>query len=328
MMIRIGIAGTGTIVPDFLEAAARVDRMDVRAICSTPRSVAKARELAETWNIPEVFSDYETMLQSPDLDVVYVAVPNHLHYDFSKKALEHGKSVICEKPFCSNLRQAEELRKLALERHLFLFEAISNQYFPNYEKVRGLLSELGQMKIAQLNYSQYSRRYDAFKRGEILPVFDPKKSGGALMDLNVYNIHFLTGLFGRPESVVYQANMERGIDTSGVLILKYPDFVAVSVGAKDCKAPVSINLQGDKGCIHSDTPANVFSSFWMEDNEGHHQEYALNAMPERLYYELESFANMYEAHDEARNLEEMNHSILVQEILDEARRQAGILIPE
>lgn len=325
-MIKTGIAGSGLIVPDFLRAAALIPEFEMIQICSTPRSLSKAEKLAEEWKIASVCTDYEEMLTNPEIDVIYIAVPNHLHYRFSRLALEHGKSVICEKPFCSTLEETRILKDLAKQKGLFLFEAISNQYFPNYEKVRELLPDLGQMKIAELNYSQYSRRYDEFKKGNVLPVFDPAKSGGALMDLNVYNIHFLTGLFGKPESVFYLANIERGIDTSGILILSYPDFQAVCIAAKDCKAPCSISLQGDQGVIHSDDAANVFSGFWYEDLKGRRQEFHENRVTERLYYELLAFAEMYSAKNLDLSFKRLEHSILVQEILDEARTQAQIRI--
>lgn len=241
-------------------------------------------------------------------------------------ALEMGKSVICEKPFCSNLAEAEELTSIALEKKLYLFEAISNQYFPNYQKVRELLPKLGDLKVVEMNYSQYSRRYDSFKQGEILPVFDPKKSGGALMDLNVYNIHFVLGLFGEPESVQYYANIEREIDTSGVLVMKYPSFICTCIAAKDCKAPLCINIQGDCGYIHSDSAANIFDSFQYGDNSGNVEAFSLNVIEERLYYEQKAFVDMVIHEDFHANETYMKHSLLVQRILDEARTQVGIEI--
>ena len=82
------------------------------------------------------------------------------------------------------------------------------------------------------------------------PVFDPACCGGALMDLNLYNVHFVVGLFGEPMSVSYHPNLYRnGIDTSGILLLEYPDFLCQCTGAKDCAAPGSVQLVGDKGRI-------------------------------------------------------------------------------
>ena len=84
---------------------------------------------------------------------------------------------------------------------MFLWEAIINQYVPNFYKIKELLPKLGKIKIVECNFSQYSSRYNAFKEGNILPAFDYTKSGGALMDLNIYNIHFVVGLFGKPMNI-------------------------------------------------------------------------------------------------------------------------------
>ena len=111
--------------------------------------------------------------------------------------------MILEKPFTVTYEEAKKLAELARAKGLVLFEAITNQYNANYEKVRELLPGLGDVKIVQLNFSQYSSRYEAFKQGNIAPVFDAAKAGGALMDLNVYNSHFVVGLFGEPKAVHY-----------------------------------------------------------------------------------------------------------------------------
>ena len=158
----------------------------------------------------------------------------------------------------------------------------------------------------------------------MLPVFDPRKSGGALMDLNVYNIHYVTGLFGKPENIHYMANIQRGIDTSGILTMEYPSFKCVCVGAKDCKAPVSINVQGDRGFIHSDDPANVYGSFTFARNGGQPETYGLNKGLPRLYHELKVFADMVTGKDYKAADEYNRHTLEVMEILDQARRQVGI----
>ena len=187
------------IVPTFLDAAALVENMEIHALYARKEEVR--RELCEKYGIPEQYASYEEMLADPEVDTVYVALPNALHYPFSRQALEAGKHVILEKPFTVTWEEAKELADLAREKKLYLFEAITNQYNPNYEKMRKLLPKLGEIKIVQLNFSQYSSRYDKFKEGVISPVFDPKMAGGALTDINIYNIHFVAGLFGKPVSV-------------------------------------------------------------------------------------------------------------------------------
>lgn len=318
--MKIGIAGSGKIVPDFLEAAKalnsmeKADTLEISGIFCTPRSLEKTQTLAAEWNIPQVVTDFNDLLSL--CQAVYIALPNHLHFEYAKKALLAGKSVICEKPFCANAEQLKELADIAREKGLFLFEAISNQYFPNYEKVKELLPELGKVRAAALNYSQHSSRYDDFTKGIVHPVFDPDKNGGALMDLNVYNIHFITGLFGKPSSIHYSADLERGVDVAGVLVLTYPGMVASLMAAKNVNGPSGIVLEGEKGMILSSDPANVFASFTFDGTK-----YALNERPERLFDELRAFVSMVNTHDLQLNEKRIEHSILVQEILDEARHQ-------
>lgn len=326
--MNVAILGAGMIIPDFLEAAGRIEEFNMYAILGRVNRMERLKELQKMGDIDCIYHDYDELLADEAVDVVYVALPNHLHYSFAKKAIQQKKHVIVEKPFTGTYQEAKELVELAEKHHVMVFEAISNQYMPNYEKTRELLEDLGNIKIVQLNFSQYSSRYDRFREGTVLPVFDPKQAGGALMDINVYNIHYVTGLFGKPERIHYFANVERGIDTSGILIMEYPDFQAVCIGAKDCKAPLSINIQGDRGFIHSDEPANCYGTFTCAENSGVSRVYSLNAGMPRLYYELRFFAEMAGKGDFEQAGMCARHTLDVMEILDEARKQAGIAFEE
>lgn len=321
--MRIGIAGAGNIVPDFLEASKDIRNFEIVAISATINGLERMKKLSEKYGIKNIYTNYEDLLED-DIDVVYIAVPNNLHYEFAKKAIEKNKHIILEKPFASNYEEALELLELAQENRIMLFEAISNQYLPNYKKTKELLNELGDIKIVQLNYSQYSSRYDKFKQGEIAPVFDPKKSGGALMDLNVYNIYYIVGLFGAPKNILYTANVEKGIDTSGILILEYPTFKCVAIGAKDCKAPLSINIQGDKGYIHSGSAVNCYDDFVFAKNFEDEMRYSLNNNKHRLYYELEEFSRLYENENYDKFYEYNEKSLIVMKIVEMACRQIGL----
>ena len=219
--MKLAVLGTGKIVQEFLPMIQQVENVELVALLSTPRSLDKAKEMQVQYHIQEVYTDYETLLGNEIFDTVYIALPNHLHYQYTKAALLQGKNVICEKPFTLNAQQLQELIQIATEKRLILLEAITNQYLNNFLQIKKDLAQLGKIKIVECNYSQYSSRYDAFKEGKILPAFDPQKGGGALMDINIYNIHFIVGLFGKPEKVQYLANIERDIDTSGILVLDY-----------------------------------------------------------------------------------------------------------
>ena len=316
--MRVGITGAGMTVPWFLEAAELIPEMEIGALFA--RKEEKRKELCEKYHIPAAYDSYEKLLADESLDVLYLPLPNSLHYSFAKQALEAGKHLIMEKPFTVTFAEAKELAELAESKGLLLFEAATNQYNPNYEKVRELLPGLGDIKIVQIDFAQYSSRYDAFKQGIIAPVFDVNKAGGALLDLNVYNIHFVVGLFGEPSDAHYYPNMERGVDTSGILVLEYPGFQCACTAAKDCAAPLSVNIQGDKGCIFSHSNTSRFEEFSYQENKKESVHYALVDTQRSVFYdELRAFTDYWVRDDRAEFQKRLEQSLIVMKVLDRAR---------
>ena len=310
--------GTGKIVEEVLPVLKEINGIELSAILSTPRSIEKAEKLAELYAISQASSDYDSILANPDVDTVYVALPNHLHYDYAKKALLAGKHVICEKPFTLTLAEFEDLAKIAEQKNRILLEAITNQYLGNFASIKANLAKLGDIKIVECNYSQYSSRYDAFKRGEIAPAFDPAKGGGALRDLNIYNIHLVVGLFGKPERVQYLANMERGVDTSGILIMDYGNFKAACIGAKDCSADIKSTIQGNIGSIAVLGPTNSMPELSLSLNGQSLTMINENSLNHRMYDEFVAFQAIIEHEDMTATKLALDHSRLVMEVLDQA----------
>ena len=324
--MKLGLLGTGMIVQDLLTT---IDKLKINylAILGTERSRERTEELAEKYKLDKIYFDYEEMLKDENIDTIYIGLPNFLHYSFAKKALLADKNVIVEKPGVTTLAEFNDLKKLVEERDKILVEAVTTHYLPAFQEIKKDLKNLGEIKIVSVNYSQYSSRYDKFKAGEILPAFDNKKAGGALMDINLYNINFVVGLFGKPDAVFYSANIERGIDTSGILTLDYGKFKAVCIGAKDCKAPTISSIQGDKGNIIVNVPANRFDSYTLSDNDAHAEEKIFSADKHRMVYEFETFIDMIDNHDVAKMNEMLAISETVAKILQQARDQVGIVFP-
>ncbi|MCO4493459.1 Gfo/Idh/MocA family oxidoreductase [Streptococcus infantarius] len=316
--MKLAILGTGKIVEEVLPVLKEINGIELSAILSTPRSIEKAEKLAELYAISQASSDYDSILANPDVDTVYVALPNHLHYDYAKKALLAGKHVICEKPFTLTLAEFEDLAKIAEQKNRILLEAITNQYLGNFASIKANLAKLGDIKIVECNYSQYSSRYDAFKRGEIAPAFDPAKGGGALRDLNIYNIHLVVGLFGKPERVQYLANMERGVDTSGILIMDYGNFKAACIGAKDCSADIKSTIQGNKGSIAVLGPTNSMPELLLSLNGQSMTMINENSLNHRMHDEFVAFQAIIEHEDMTATKLALDHSHLVMEVLDQA----------
>lgn len=323
--MKLGITGCGMIVHDLFRFIHDVEGVELTAMASIPAEYEKVQALAKENHVQKTYECYEDMLKDDEIEVIYLGVPNHLHYAMCKQALEAHKHVICEKPFTSHIQELEELNQLAKDNHLLLLEAISTQYLPNVLKMKELLNEVGNVKIVSANYSQYSSRYNAFKEGNILPAFDYTKSGGALMDLNIYNIHLLVALFGEPQNVQYQANIEKGIDTSGIITLDYGHFKAVLIGAKDCKAPIMTSIQGDQGCILVTTPANGVTDFKVIKNDNTETLYNEQNGQHRMYFEFVEFVKIIENKDYQKADEMMKKSLAAMKIATNARKSAGVV---
>lgn len=323
--MKIATIGTGFIVERFLDAVKQVEGVECYGVYS--RTEEKARTLAAQFNVAATFTDMEVMLEDENYDTVYVASPNSLHYDYVKQALEKGKHVICEKPFTSTLRELEELIALSKKKGVFLFEAITTIHLPHFKVIQEKLGEIGNLKVAQSNYSQYSSRYDKLKAGETPNVFNLEFSGGALSDLNIYNLHFMIGLFGGPEEISYVPNKhENGVDTSGISVLDYDGFFATCVGSKDTTGENFVLLQGDAGYIHVKGAANTIDKVEIHTGEGV-ETIDLGQNENNMVAELAAFVEIFEAGDGNAALKLLDHSATVMKFLEAARKSAGILYP-
>ncbi|MEC5317551.1 Gfo/Idh/MocA family oxidoreductase [Brenneria populi subsp. brevivirga] len=320
--MKLGILGTGMIVRDLLTTIHKL-HLESLAILGTEQTRDETLELAAANNIESVFFDYETMLES-DVDTIYIALPNHLHFSFASQALSKGKHVIIEKPITSNTRELNELKSLAEEKQLIILEAMNIHYLPAYLSLKENIATLGNLKLVTLNYSQYSSRYDSFMSGVIHPAFDYRKTGGALMDINVYNIHFVVGLFGRPLTVNYYANIQRKIDTSGVMILDYGSLTCVCIGAKDCRAPTTSVLQGDKASAHIHIPVNQMQGYDIVLNDGNSENFNFDDRRHRLLHEFQEFIRIIDSRDYLSAQQMLEISSIVAEVMETGRKQQHV----
>lgn len=322
--MKLGILGSGMIAQEVLKILPLL-RLEKVTLYGRESSREKLESLCRQHHLDGYFTSYQALLEG-EVDTVYVALPNDLHYPFAKQALEMGKNVILEKPATSNLRELEELDALARKNGRMLFEAVSLRYLPAFESLKEALGGLGQVRLVDLNHSQYSSRYDAFRRGEVLPALDCHRSGGALMDINLYNVNAVVGLFGPPRKVTYTANLSRGIDTSGVLVLEYDQMVAVCVGAKDSFSGFTFSFQGEEGTLEvRDLPLGLLNKYRVRKRGGNWQTVQPEQKMPTLYYEFAAFQEMVGKQDFPRQQAMMDWSKEVMRVLDQARNSAGIV---
>lgn len=315
--MKLALLGTGMIVRELLPV---LERLEIRpaALLSTRRSREKGEELVGQFRIPRLYVEYEELLDS-DVDTVYVGLPNSLHFAYAKAALLKGKHVIVEKPMVMTMGEFRELRALARERRRLLAEAMTLHYLPALAGMKEDLALLGKLRLSSFDYSQYSSRYDAFRRGEIAPAFDPSLGGGALMDLNVYNLHTALYLFGAPEKASYVPNLQRGVDTSGVLTLDYGDMTAVCLAAKDCQGPNRSLITGEKGWLEFRGPASRGPDYEVTLRSGEVLHRTFPAPVHRMAPEFEAFREIIDGEQWERGEAALDLSEAAVRILEEVR---------
>ncbi|MBO1306264.1 Gfo/Idh/MocA family oxidoreductase [Enterococcus sp. 669A] len=321
--LRIGTVGTGFIVQLFAEAVSLSDHAEITGVYLRNEEVTSGFE--KIIKVDTVHTTLESLYSDPNVDAVYIATPNSLHYPIAKAALEAGKHVICEKPFTSNSREAKDLIDYAKQHQLFLFEAITIVHMPNFQDIKKRLPELGEISLVQANYSQYSSKYAALKEGELPNVFNPAFSGGALMDINIYNLHGIIDLFGLPERVEYQTRKhENGIDLAGIAMLHYKNMPCVCIGAKDSKSMNYFQIQGDQGYINIPEGINGVRSYDLcigKESENVN----LQDKENWWFYEVDTFAKIFLADDHAAADKLLEHSYAVMQVIDQLKDSADIV---
>ena len=325
--MKLGILGSGKIVKEVLPVLKEIESIEVVAIAA--RNEEKLQNLCEEFAIEKYYLSIEALLADEQIDTVYVALPNNLHFDAMDKAIDAGKDIICEKPFTTNSYETEKIIEKAKEHEVMIVEAISHRFIPNAIEAKKIVDDLGDIKIVSLNYSQYSSRYDKFKEGIIEPVFSLESAGGALIDLNLYNVAFAVDTFGLPKDVKYFANIEKNIDTSGIVILDYIDFKISCIGSKDSAAPMINTIQGTKGTIEIPDALNSFEEFNLEvvGDDGQYSFQFNQEGKSRLYYEFVCIEEILRTRDTKKEKELLEKTRNYMEVITKARFDANIYYP-
>lgn len=319
--MNIGTVGTGQIVEKIITNIQKTKHLQCTAVYS--RSLEKGQILAGKFGIKTVYTRLDDLMEDRNIDIIYIASPNSLHYSQAKMALEHNKHVICEKPMTAVYAQAQELFELAYQKGLLFLEAVTIGHAPNFRILKEHLSEVGRIRLVLGSYSQYSSRYDQLRNGEVTNVFNPDFDGGALMDINYYNIYEFAALFGRPDSVCYYPNLyKNGVDTSGILVMVYPDFVCQCTGAKDTWGVNSVQIQGEDGYIFADGSTNASGPVKVVTRDG---ETIYDAQPDgnQWYYEMQSMDEIFQNNDTLKQQKLMKASLDTVWVLEQARKSMG-----
>ena len=240
-MIHLGIIGTNWITDQFVQAAHETGRYHLTAVYS--RKLATAQSFAEKYGEVTCVDDLTAFFQLEELDTVYIASPNSLHFEQAKQGILSGKNVIVENlPFRHHQKWLRSLN-WPMKIKFYFFEAARNIHEKSFDTIASVLTEHGNIIGANFTYMKYSSRYDAVLAGEEPNIFSPHFSGGALVDLGVYPVYAALAWFGRPQNVYYFARkIVTGVDGIGTIILRYETFDVTiqtgKIGNSDLKSEI------------------------------------------------------------------------------------------
>ena len=322
-MIRLATIGSNWITEKFIDAALQTQQYQLAAIYS--RDIDKARQFAQKYNIDVICDDLIQLANDTNIDVVYIASPNSLHFAQAKLMLENNKDVICEKPLTSNLVQTQRLLDIAKQNQQIIFEALKTYYLPNFELIRNYLPKLGKIHKALLNYCQYSSRYPSYLDGENPNTFNPQFSNGSIMDIGVYPLNFAIGLWERPSSIYASGTqLDSGVDAHGTVLLNYDDFDIIIWHSKVTNSSIHSEIQGEDGALiikHLSVCEQVF----YQPRQGELQEITLTQNSNEMYYEALEFANLYQQRQ--INHKGLKYSLISSQLLTEIRKQIHVKFP-
>ncbi|MCI8893659.1 MAG: Gfo/Idh/MocA family oxidoreductase [Lachnospiraceae bacterium] len=245
--MRIGIIGPGTIAERFVRACGSVKEVTVYAVASSSRERAEA--FAEKYHIPYVPGSYQELWELADIDAVYIATVNSMHYEQARAALEAGKAVLCEKPMCMSLEQTRELIDTARRKQVLLMEGMWTAALPCIQKARRWI-ETG--RIGTVNYLDSCFSFFQTKE-ENSRLFAPELGGGGLLDVGIYCLAFSMLMMGqKPISCKSSLKIgNTGVDEMGAALLQFADgAVANCVFGIQGQAEPDAHIYGSRGRIY------------------------------------------------------------------------------
>ncbi|WP_308601692.1 Gfo/Idh/MocA family oxidoreductase [uncultured Dysgonomonas sp.] len=323
--VRFGVIGTNFIVDKVLEAARLDHRFELTAIYS--RTQERADEFAKKHNVPHTFTSLEDMVSSNLIDAVYIASPNSLHASQSILCMQHGKHVFCEKPFASNANEVKAMIAAAEKYNVRLMEAMKPTMTPNFSVIKDNLKEIGTIRKYFSCYCQYSSRYDKLKEGVILNAFDPSLSNGAVMDLGVYTIYPMVVLFGRPKKISATGlKLFTGADGQGSVNFEYEGMDATVMYSKIADSSLPTEIQGEEGTITADR-INIINKVTLKKRGGEETIISTPNPTHEYYFEVAEFIDLIQKNKRESTINSLENSLITIEIIDEIRKQLGIIYP-
>ncbi|XP_005412980.1 PREDICTED: trans-1,2-dihydrobenzene-1,2-diol dehydrogenase [Chinchilla lanigera] len=330
MPLRWGIVSAGLISSDFTLVLCSLPRSDHQVVAVAARELSRAREFAQKHGIPRAYGSYQELAEDPNVEVAYIGTQNPQHKATVLMCLAAGKAVLCEKPMGVNAAEVREMVAEARSRGLFLMEGLWTRFFPATEALKSVLAQgtLGDLRAARA------------EMGFVIALprlTDWAQAGGAVLDLGIYCVQFISMVFGgqRPEKISAVARVhETGVDDTVSVLLQYPGGVQ---GSFTCS--ISSKLSNAASVSGTKDRAEV-SPTWapvelVVNND--RKEFPCSLGSKEIYNFIHSPGMIYEAMHVRKCLRKglkespvvpLAESELLADILEEVRKVIGVTFPQ
>lgn len=298
--------------------------MEVVAVGS--RSQDSADAFARQFDVPRGYGTYFDLVSDPDVDIVYVATPHTAHAAAALLAIEAGKHVLIEKPLALSGTEAHAVADAATAEGVAVMEAMWTRYLPHMVRVRELIAEgaLGEVRMVLADATGVATKDPAHRLNA------PELGGGALLDIGVYPISFAIDVLGLATDVVARGSVgPTGVDTEVAAVMTHADGGLSSVVTSICGAgPNTAQIIGTDGRIAIDSQWFIPADFTLFDREGDVRERFESGVEGRgMQYQALYLESLIQRGETESGLQPLAQSVAIMEVLDEIRRQVGVVYP-
>ncbi|HFI0237224.1 TPA: Gfo/Idh/MocA family protein [Streptococcus suis] len=319
-MLKFGIIGTSDISHKFISSAHLSKYLQLSAIFS--RKLETAVSFSTNYENVILYTEWIKFLSAP-IDLVYIASPNALHFEQAKAILSAGKHAIIEKPMVSTPQELAQLRQIAKENGVFLFEAARNYHEEAITIIKDFLKDKT-VWGANFSYAKYSSKMPELLAGQTPNIFSTDFSGGALMDLGVYTLYAAIGLLGRPNVARYTAQqLPSSIDLNGTGQLIYDDFLVTIQVGKNITSNLPSEIYTSEGTLTLNACQHISSAIFTK-HDGSQVVLPIQAQEEAMLEEVQAIAQVIQQNNHELVEEWLDVAEAVHQTLYTMRQDAGI----
>ena len=316
------VIGTGVIANEMAQALQKTDKT-LYGVAN--RTQTKAIDFAKKYGVKKVYDEIDEVFDDENVDIIYLATSHNTHYQFMKKALEHGKHLFVEKSITLNSRELDEMMVLAKEKNLILAEAMTIWHMPIYKELWKIVQsgELGKMQIMTVNFGSF-KEYNMNNR-----FFNMNLAGGAMLDIGVYALSIVRSFMDeKPDEILSQWKPSpTGSDEQATILLKNPSGQMATVAlSMHSKQPKRAMISCEKGYIEIMEYPRADKAVIVDAETGEKTEISCGDTSDALLYEMEDMEHAVLTRDTSGLY--LNYTKDVMDIMTYLRKEWNMKYPD